>query len=181
MATKALDLFQAYAQGQLDKEGGYIVSSFFDNNSNYSRYEVVAYAGVKDITLTAEGLTFQTDGNKLHILVEPANYAKKFIEPVSRETGESIPHRFSELNIFSAKNQSKVMVSKKPVITYSSFTILNPSGMNFSIIFYNLPDVLASLQLFFEMTLNREAGIPQSDSKKAASTIIDGVKRFGIW
>jgi hypothetical protein len=73
------------------------------------------------------------------------------------------------------------MVSKKPVITYSSFTILNPTGMNFSIIFYNLPDVLVSLHTFFQMTLNREAGIPKSDSKKAADTIIAGVKKFGIW
>ena len=181
MANKAMDLFQAYAKGALDKEGGYIVSSFFDNNSAYSRYEVVAFAGVKNITLTSEGLTFQTDGNKLHILVEPANYPKKHLEPVSRDTSESIPHRFKELDIYTAKNQTKIMVSKEPVITYSSFTILVPTGMNFSILFYNLPDVYDSLQFFFEQTLNREAGIPKSDAKKAAATVVEGVKRFGIW
>ena len=181
MATKALDLFQAYEKGQLDKEGGYIVSSFFDENSSYSRYEVVAYSGVKDIILTGEGLTFQTDGNKLYVLVEPPNYAKKFIEPVSRETGYSIPHRFKEMEIYTTKNQTKIMVSKEPVISYSSFTILKPTGLDFSILFFNLPDVMESLDFFFQQTLNREAGVPKIDSKKAAATVIDGVKRFGIW
>ena len=33
MAEKALDLFQAYQQDKLPREGGYIVSSFFDENS----------------------------------------------------------------------------------------------------------------------------------------------------
>jgi len=33
MAIKALDLFQAYSQNNLPKEGGYIVSSFFNKNS----------------------------------------------------------------------------------------------------------------------------------------------------
>jgi hypothetical protein len=181
MSAKALDLFQAYTQGKLDKEGGYIVSSFFDTKSTYSRYEVVAYAGVKNIYLGEDGLTFQTDGNKLHILVEPANYSRKHLEPVSRDKYESIPHRFNELNIYTSKNQSKIMVSKEPVITYSSFTILKPTGMNFSLIFYNLEDVKDTLQFFFEQTLNREAGIPKIDAKKAAVMVIDGVKKFGVW
>lgn len=181
MSAKALDLFQAYTQGKLDKEGGYIVSSFFDSKSTYSRYEIVAYAGVKNIYLAEDGLTFQTDGNKLHVLVEPANYHKKHLEPVSRDKTESIPHRFSELNIYTAKNQSKIMVSKTPVVSYSSFTILKPTGMNFSLIFYNLPEVQKTLQFFFEQTLNREAGIPKSDAKKASLTVIEGVKKFGLW
>ncbi len=181
MSVKALDLFQAYSKGELNKEGGYIVSSFFDNNSAYSRYEVVAYAGVKNIMLTSEGLTFQTDGSKLHVLAEPANYPKKHLEPVSRDRYESIPHRFNELDVYTSKNQTKIMVSKIPVISYSSFTILKPTGMNFSIIFFNFPEVFDSLQFFFDQTLNREAGIPKSDSKKAASTIIEGIKKFGVW
>ena len=148
MAAKALDLFQAYAQGKLAKDGGYIVSSFFDRNSTYSRYEVVAYSTVKNIYLAENGLTFQTDGNKLFVLVEPANYSKKYMEPVSRDSNEQIPHRFSELNIYTAKNQSKVMVSREPIVTYSSFTILKPTGVNFALIFYNLEDVLKTLEFF---------------------------------
>ncbi|MEW5817949.1 MAG: hypothetical protein AB1798_21470, partial [Spirochaetota bacterium] len=100
MAEKALDLFQAYAQNKLPREGGYIVSSFFSSTSSYSIYEVVAYNGVKSIYLTEDGLTFQTDGNKLFILVEPPTYPKKFVEPVSRAKEEQIPHRFNELEIY---------------------------------------------------------------------------------
>ena len=181
MAEKALDLFQAYAQNKLPKEGGYVVSTFFDANSVYSIYEVVAYNGVKSIYLTEEGLTFQTDGCKLYVLVEPATYHKKYIEPVSRVQNEQIPHRFSELEIYTSKNQTKIMVSKEPIMTYSSFTILKPAGGNFSILFYNYDDVMESLDLFFTQTLNKEARILKSDAREATKLIIEGLNKFQIW
>jgi len=179
--AKALDLFKAYADGQLPSDGGYIVSSFFDDTSPYSRYEVVAYGGVKSIVLTPDGLVFQTDGNKIFVLSEPPGYAKKHIEPFRRHSSEHIPHRFSELEILTTRNQTKVMVSKTPVMTYGSFTILKPSGQNFSFVFYTASDVLASLEKFFAATLNKEAGVPKAESEKAARLVIDGVKRFTIF
>lgn len=181
MAEKALDLFQAYSQGKLPKDGGYIVSSFFDENSTYSIYEIVAYSGVKSILLTENGLTFQTDGNKLFVLVEPPTYAKKFVEPVSRDKNEQIPHRFKELEIYTAKNQTKIMVSKKPIITYSSFTILKPTGINFALIFFNLPDVNNTIEFFFQQTLSKEAGVATIDAKKAAKIVVGGLDKFSIW
>ena len=181
MGIKALDLFQAYSQNALPKEGGYIVSSFFSKSSTYSIYEVVAYSGVKSLYLTEEGLTFQTDGNKIYVLVEPPTYPKKHIEPVSRETHEQIPLRFKELDIFTAKNQTKVMVSKEPIITYSSFTILKPTGINFSLVFYNHANVLETLASFYEQTLNKEAGVPKIDAKKAAQQVITRIKKFSVW
>ncbi len=111
---KAVDLFKAYAEGKLPSDGGYIVSSFLDEHSAYSRYEVIAYNGVKSIVLTNEGLTFQTDGNKIFVLAEPPNYAQKHLEPFRRTAKDQIPHRFSELDILTTKNQTKVMVSKSP-------------------------------------------------------------------
>ena len=179
--AKALDLFQAYGDGQLPSEGGYIVSSFFDATSPYSRYEVVAYSNVKSIVLTADGLVFQTDGNKLFVLSEPPGYAKKHIEPFRRHSTEHIPHRFAELDVLTTRNQTKVMVSKTPVMTYGSFTVLRPAGQNFSFLFYNAPDVLGSLEKFFAATLNKEAGVPKTESEKAARLVIDGVKKFTIW
>ncbi len=181
MAVKALDLFQAYAQEKLPNDGGYIVSSFFDQNSTYSRYEVVAYSNVKSIFLAEDGLTFQTDGNKLFVLVEPANYSKKYIEPVNRDSNEQIPHRFSELNIYTAKNQTKIMVSQKPIMTYSSFTILKPTGINFALFFYNLKEVMKTLEFFFSETLHKEASVPSSDAKKAAKYVAEGLAKFIIW
>lgn len=181
MATKALDLFQAYAQDKLPRDGGYIVSSFFDANSTYSRYEVVAFNSVKGINLIEEGLQFQADGNKLFILVEPPSYPRKHEEPVNRNRLEAIPHRFSELEIFTAKNQTKVMVSKSPVMTYSSFTVLRPAGMDFAFIFYTLPGVIETLRSFFMQTLNKEAAIPQADAKQAAAYVIGGLQKFTVW
>ena len=181
MAEKTLDLFQAYSSDKLPKDGGYIVSSFFDSKSIYSIYEVVAYNGVKSIYLTEEGLTFQTDGNKLYVLVEPASYPEKYVEPVSRKSWQQIPHRFKELEIHTAKNQTKIMVSKQPIVSYSSFTILRPTGVNFALVFYNLPEVLQTLEFFFAQTLNKEAQVPSSDAKKASKIVIESLKKFSIW
>ena len=181
MATKALDLFQAFRDGKLPKDKGYIVSSFFSERSKYSIYEIVAYSGVKSIYATAEGITFQTDGNKLFVLVEPATYAKKYEEPYLRDKNHQVAQRFSELEIFTSSNQTKVMVSKDPLVTYSSFTVLNPTGANFSLVFYNLPDVLETLSAFFIQSLSKEAGVPKSDARKATVKIIEAVNNFGIW
>lgn len=180
MAIKALDLFQAYAQDKLPREGGYIVSSFLSDTSTYSIFEVVAYNKVKNLYLSKEGLTFQSDGNKLFVLVEPPTFPKKYIEPFRRDASEKIPHRFSELEIYTAKDQSKIMVSQEPVYTYGSFTILKPTGINFSFIFYTRDDVLDSLRLFFERTLNEEAKIAKGDAKKATAHIVKGIGQFNV-
>jgi hypothetical protein len=181
MAPKALDLFQAYTQNKLPKDGGYIVSSFFSETSTYSIYDVVAYSGVKNLYLTEEGLTFQTDGNKIFILIEPATYPRKYIEPFRRDSNQSIPQRFSELDIYTAKNQTRIMVSKEPIVTYGSFTILKPKGVNFSLVFYHSDEVLDTLDFFFRETFNKETNIPKSDAREAAKKVKAGVEKFGIW
>jgi hypothetical protein len=181
MAVKAMDLFQAYSQDKLPKEGGYIVSSFFDDRTTYSIYEIIAYSGVKSIYLAEEGLTFQTDGNKLFVLVEPASFPQKFVEPFRRDTKHQIPHRFNELEIYTAKNQTKVMVSKEPIISYGSFTIMRPRGVNFSLLFYASETVMETLEVFFTETLNREAGVLKSDARHASKTVVEGIGKFGLW
>ena len=178
---KALDLFQAYNEGKMPDSGGYIVSSFFNQNSSYSIYEVVAYDNVKTIYSNDSGLTFQTDGHKHIVLVEPTMYPHKYQEPFTRGKDESIPHRFSELDIVTAKNQTKVMVSKQPIITYSSFTIFKPAGINFSLLFYHNDEVLKTLEFFFTQTLNKEAGVPSINTKKCARAVIEGLKKFTLW
>lgn len=172
MASKAMDLFEAYAQEKLPKDEGYIVSSFFSNNSAYSKYEVVSYSGVKSIYLNEEGLTFQTNGKKLHILIEPPNYPNKAMEPYVRSSVDQIPLRFNELDVIIAKNQTRVMVAKQPLDSFSSFTILKPTGINFSLVFYKLPDLFETLTIFFEKTFNKEAGVPMADAKKAAKQAV---------
>jgi hypothetical protein len=181
MAVRALDLFKAFTEEKLPAQGGYIVSSFFQETSAYSKFEIVAYNNVKAIYPTSDGLTFQADGNKLFVLAEPANYMKKHIEPYTRETEYQIPHRFSEVETVTARNQTRVMVSREPVMTYTSFTILKPTGINFALIFYNMEDVLESIELFFQKTLNSEAAVPKGDGVKAAKLIVAGLKKFTIW
>jgi hypothetical protein len=181
MKAKALELFKAYADGLLPSEGGYIVSSFLDEHSSYSRYEVVAYSGVKTIYLTEEGLTFQSDGNKIFVLSEPASYPQKHTEPFRRSANEHMPHRFSEVDILTTRNQTKVMVSKSPLLTYGSFTVLKPTGNNFAFLFYNLPDVFDTVGKFFAATLNKEAAVPKTEAEKASKLVIEGIKKFTIW
>lgn len=165
---KAMDLFEAYKQNELPMDEGYIISSFFKNESAYSRYEIVSYSTVKDIYLTGEGLNFQTNGKKLFLLVEPSNYPHKSIEPVFRDKEFQAPLRFKESNIITAKNQSNIIFSKQPQESITAFTIIKPIGINFSFLFYAKPDVFKSIEAFFEKTLNQEAVVPITDAKKAA-------------
>jgi hypothetical protein len=181
MSVKAMDLFDAYNKSALPKEEGFLVSSFFSTHTAYSRYEIVSYANVKSIYPNDEGLTFQTDGKKLFILVEPPNYHQKGIEPYCRPTADQIPHRFSELEAHKCKNQTTIFYGRNCVLTYGSFTIMRPTGMNFAFVFYKLPDVMDSLQIFFEKTFNKEAGVPLADAKKVAIAVRKKIELSMSW
>jgi hypothetical protein len=169
--AKYRNLFDAYAQGKLPFAHGYIISSFFSETTAYSIYEIVSYAGVKEIFPTGDGLQFITGGKKLYVLVENDTYDKKFIEPVSRAQGESIPKRFTEVETVIAKNQTKIMVAKEPNELTGSFTILKPTSINFSIVIYELPDMYQTIGTFFTDSLNRQRRVPQLDAKKAAQLV----------
>jgi hypothetical protein len=170
MEIRAMDLFDAYARNRLPRDNAYVVSSSVNPQTGYVTYEVVSYSGVKAIYPEGNGITFQSQGKKMHILIEPASYSHKGIEPYLRDTAEKIPLRFSELEIFTARNQSKLMISKEPIESLSSFTITKPSGLNISFIFYSNPEIYHTLQIFFEKSFNRDGGLPQADAKKAAKT-----------
>ncbi|GAB6390978.1 MAG: hypothetical protein MdMp014T_0351 [Treponematales bacterium] len=168
MALRALDLFDAYNQNNLPKDKAYIVSSFINEKTGYSIYEIISYSGVKTIYPDGGGLTFQSSGKKMHILIEPPSYPYKGTEPYLRDGGEQIPLRFSELDVAAAKNQCKIMMSKKPIESLSSFTVAKPAGFNVCFIFYDLPGLYATLALFLEKTFNKDAGVPQADARKMA-------------
>lgn len=166
------ELFSAFSNGELPTDGGYILSSFFEDTSTYSRYEVISYNNVKDIYRnSAEDLTFMADGKKLFVLVEPANYPKKYTEPSMRDSAHSIPYRFSELKVITSKRQDRVMVGKKPVISYTSFTIVKSVGDNYSYIIHNTDDLYEVIESIFVKTLWRDANVPKIDAEKTASYI----------
>lgn len=181
MDEKAIDLFKAYAESLLPREGGYIVTSFFHENSAYAKYEIVAYSGMKSVYQADEGLVFQTDGNKLFVIAEPADYERKELEPYMRDDRHQVPHLFSELDQVTAQNQTRILISRQPVSTYSSFIIPRPTGLNFSMLFFRLPDVLDSIAAFMQKSLAEKGNVPAGDAAEAAGRIAAGLKKFTIF
>ena len=176
--VKAMDLFEAYNQDKLPKDQAYIVSSFVNSNTGYTIYEVISYSAVKAIYPEGTGLTFQSSGRKMHILIEPASYPQKAVEPYLRDKIEQIPLRFKELSVITAKNQIKIYMAKKPIESLSSFTVAKPVGLNISFLFYELPDMYETLAMFFEKTFNKDAAVPMADAKKAAKNAVDVVEKL---
>ena len=181
MEVKAIDLFQAFSEGKLPMEGGYIVTSFFQDNSTYAKHEIVAYSNVQSLFLSDEGLIFRTDGHKLFVLAEPPDYGQKDLEPFARDGQRQIPHGFSEVELFKAGNGTRIMLSRQPVVAYSAFTIFRPAPLNSSTLFYNLPGVFDSIAAYFQKTLTADARLSPEDAAAAAGRIIAGLKRLAIW
>lgn len=177
MALKVMNLFDAYAKDELPKDQGYITSSFINSNTGYAIYEVISYSGVKAIYPDGGGLTFQSQGKKLHVLIEPASYPNKGIEPYLREKADQIPLRFKEVNKITTKNQSTIYYAKNPVESLSSFTVARPQGFNVSFVFYNTADIYDTLAKFFEQSFTNDAGLPMSDARKGGQEISVVVKK----
>lgn len=177
MALKAMELFEAYNQDKLPKDQAYIVSSFINGNTGYTIYEIISYSGVKAIYPEGSGLTFQSSGKKMHVLIEPASYPQKAIEPYLRDKVEQIPLRFKELDVLTSKNQIKIYTSKKPIESLSSFTVSKPSGFNYTFLFYEGPDLYETLEKFFDQAFNQDAAVPQADAKKAAKVTVEVVEK----
>lgn len=170
----AKELFEAYQKGELPQNGGYIVSVFYSDRSTYTKYEVVSFSNVKDIFSSDEGLTFQAEGRKLFVLVEPANYPNKHTEPAYRTDAERIPYRQKELISFTTRRQDHVYVGREPVVTYTSFTIVKPVGQDIAYLFYPGADTKSAILEFFRNSLWKQANVPQTDARKVCD-IIDEV------
>lgn len=179
--AKAFPLIKAYMNEEIPPDGGFIVSAFFQPGTIYAIYEITAYRNVKDIFKSEEGYLFKTDGNRTHILIEPATFAKKYIEPVNREVGKSVPYRFSEMEIFNCAGNEKAMVPHEPVMLYSSFTILQQESEFFSFVFYPTEDVLIAMKKFIADSLYNDCNLTKRDALKVATQSIETVKRFNIW
>jgi hypothetical protein len=179
--AKATALLKAYLNSAIPPNGGFIISSFFDFNTAYSIYEITAYANVKDIFKTPEGLVFKTDGNRTHLLVEPPTFYQRSAEPVSREQGKSIPYRFSEMEIITMKKLEKVMIPKEPLLLYSSFTVLDNSGDNFTFIFYPTEDVYSAMKKFMADSLYNDCNLTRDESIAVSATLLTTIKKFTVW
>ncbi len=172
------DLFKAYMASELPTDGGLIITSFFDEETTYTKYEVTSYNNVKDIYRNEEGIVFQADGYKQFVVVEPASYSRKHMEPAMRDRGHAIPYRFKEVDSLVSKRQDRIMLGKEPVITYTSFTILQPVGENFAYVVYKEPDILQTIESFFAKSLWQDARVPKTDAEKVAKTIAQSLHKI---
>jgi hypothetical protein len=172
------ELFEAYNKKELPTTGGYIVSAFFDDSSTYTKYEIISFSNVKDIYTNEEGLVFQADGQKVFVLVEPANYPNKHIEPAYRNNFQRIPYRLRELNIYTSARQDRIMIGKEPVMTYTSFTVLKSFGQNYSYIFYMTDDILEGMRDYFMKSIWKEARVPRADAQKVTEMILEVFKKI---
>ena len=169
--AKIIDLFEAYTNSELPRDGGFIITELLDDSSRYARYEVISYGNVKDIYLVDEGIMFQADGRKLFVLFEPLNYSAKHVEPAYRDDSHRIPYRANELDVFTTKRQEKVMIAKEPVETYSSFTIANETGLNTSYVVYRDDSTSRTILGFFEQSLWKTLSNSHTDAKNACAII----------
>lgn len=160
-------LFEAYTEGSLPQEGGYVVSVFFDDHSNYARFEAISYGNVKDIYLNEEGITFQADGRKLYVLYEPVSYSQKQIDPCFRDDAHRIPYRFKELEKFTTKRQDRVYLAKDYVETFTSFSVLSESSSNESYVVYQGDNAADLICKFVLMTLWKNLRIARTDATEA--------------
>jgi hypothetical protein len=179
--AKAVTLEKAYLSEQVPFTGAFIVSAFFPDETAYAIYEITAYRTVKDIFKTTEGMIFKTDGNRTCILIEPATYAKKYIEPVNREVGKSVPYRFDEMTIFSGQKSEKIMIPLEPTYLYASFTILDHGKDSYSYIFFPTPDVYMAMRSFISDSLHNDCDLAKSDATNGAETALNTIKKFSIW
>jgi hypothetical protein len=172
------DLFKAYMANELPTEGGLIVTSLFDEETTYTKYEITSYNNVKDIYRNDEGIVFQADGYKQFVIVEPASYNKKHMEPAMRDGGHAIPYRFKEVDTYVTRRQDKIMVGKEPVVTYTSFTILQPRGENFAYIVFRTDDLLQAVEAFFAKSMWQDARVPKIDAEKVGKAIAQTLKKI---
>lgn len=160
-----MELYEAYEKNMLPKDEGYVVSAFYLPDSPYSILEVISYSEVKNFFASNDSLTFQSNGKKIYILVEPSSYNHKSQEPYVRPSKYQIPLRFNDLNIYTCKNQYKVMYNKEPQTMMTSFTVLKPTGHNFSLIVFQQDDIQQTLARLFQAALHNESNVPMADSK----------------
>ena len=177
---KAVSLISSYLSGSIPREGGFIIAAFFDSKSSYSVYEITAYKTLETITREEDGIVFKTEGNRLHMLIEPHDYTKKNVEPIDRPPVKSIPYKLCELDIINC-NDLRIMIPKEPQSLYSSFKIFEKNSDYFSFIFPFSENSYYSIEKFILSSLQNDCNFSKNDSIEIAKTLILKIKKFTIW
>ncbi len=178
--AKATTLLKAYMSETIPSDGGFIITGHF-LPGGYTIYEATAYRNVKDIFRTSNELTFKTDGNRTHLLIEPAIYNQKHIEPVNREDDKSIPYRFNEVEIIQGSNNEKIMIPSEPIMLYSSFTVLGDKADSIAYIFHPTRDVYVAIKKFIADSLYNDCNISSRQAKEISVKLLETIKKFTIF
>ena len=166
------ELFDCFNKGEFPMNGGFIVSAFFQDQSMYSKFEMISYNNVKDIFLTNKALTFQAQGKKMYWLVEPSNYPNKSKDPAFREDDQSIPFRMDEVDLVTTKRSDRVYIGKKLMHSSANFDISRSKGQNYSYVFFMTDDIRQTMENYFIKSLYDQAGVPRSDAKEVSKLLM---------
>jgi hypothetical protein len=177
--VKVISLLKAFTCDQGLPDGGVIVSSYLDSNSNYSIFEITAYGSVGDVCGDQNGLSFKCKGNRLHILVEPEDYDSKEIEPSERGDGRSIPYRFSELDIIDGKNRERIMMPRAH-LSMAEFTVPVSTGDNYSFLFFPSDSIGEDIKKFIADVLYNDSNMSKKDALNVSDRIYQLISKFEI-
>jgi len=197
MVRKAIFFEEAYKQGILpDITEGYIFSLTSPDFDNLDRkmdpfiLQIVSYNGLKTIVPEGNGVKFQAQGKTMHCMLEPANYAHKHVEPMSRSNNTTafMPYRFNECDIFFTKDvKFRVLIPRKSVEMFDSFTIDFPERGDICVLYYifDKSDIDGKVLPFIEENiayiLKSKLPIRGNDAKDIAKKFVEVIKKFDVW
>ncbi len=186
MKKKWIELFRGLQEGSIPfEEEGFIIVSRFDKKSMYSVFELISFKNVKNISPTASGVIFHSDGYKTYLIYEPNNYQYRFQEPYLRDGLAQAPMRFSETKIFELARRDRIIVSKEPYLSSGSFTIERPNEGNFVYYIYGTKKQHES-QLekeenvleFFEKILVKDFSVPKSITTEVLKVLEENLSKY---
>lgn len=197
MLRKAIFFEEAYKQGILPEiTEGYIFSLTSPDFDNVERkmdpflLQIVSYSGLKSVLPMGNGVKFQAQGKRMYCMLEPANYSNKHVEPMSRsqDTTAYMPYRFSECETFFTKDvKFRVLIPKKSVEMYDSFTIDFPERGDICVLYYIFDKenintkVIPFIEENIAYILKSKLPVRGNDAKDISKKFVEVVKKFNTW
>ena len=174
-----IDLFDGLMKGDVQNgAGGYIFGIHFAPHGAYAILQITGFENVKNILQSGEGVTFQSDGYQVFVVMEPKTYTHRYMEPYLREDGYRIPLRWNELETLELPNKSRILVCLKPYISYGSFTIDIPESGSFVDYFYGGEDVDKNLLDFIGQLLFKDFAVPRKNVRTVQASILRNLESF---
>lgn len=173
---KALDLFQAYSENKIPRDAGTIIRGFYEPEIHYHTFEITQYANIRALLLGDDGITFKSNAYRFYVIIEPASYAERDIPPALRHLKKIVPHNLLDMERNVSSSGITVYHHREPARLYGFFSISNPAGSDFALIFPMAPDVFSVMNRFLGLTLTDECGLPKDEAFHLANESVDSIK-----